>query len=417
MIEIQKRIAIISDIHIGPSARAKDLSPSPQPDDRRDPQFLDRFKAFVRKENVAADVLIVAGDITSKARHSEFMHASSIVLQVADCLGVSRDRIFYVPGNHDVNWETLRRQGDANDRAFYWARRYDEITGAENIFVERLRDGEANLFDEPYACIWQSDVGLIVSINSAWHDAPDAEVHHGNARDATLAWIDEALAGLATPPEALRILVVHHHPIQYSDPFPDVPELADFSIIQNAERLLSLLRTHKFDLLVHGHKHVPRFQTHLVESDYPVQLLGAGSFCVELPSSFAGQVLNQFHLLTVDGRLPQSNRIVGLLRNWSYAGSAGWQESLKRFSGIDHICGFGYFATKEEFKATLFAELDRRLVVGTPVRYADLVATNAGYAYMPGHTISESLSEYASEKGIALLGSNPREFILLKELP
>src|SRR4051794_38782117 len=123
MIDIGKRIAIISDIHIGPAARAKDLAPSPGADDRRDAQFLHRFESFVRNEGLSADLLIVAGDITSEAKHSEFMHASTIVLKVAEWLGVERDKIFFVPGNHDVNWDTLKRPGDATDKAFNWSRR------------------------------------------------------------------------------------------------------------------------------------------------------------------------------------------------------------------------------------------------------------------------------------------------------
>jgi len=82
---------------------------------------------------------------------------------------------------------------------------------------------------------------------------------------SSLDWLDNELGKmLQHEPSQLRLFVVHHHPIQYSEPYPDIPAFVDFSILSNAGNLHALLRKHNFDILIHGHRHVPKFESHTI---------------------------------------------------------------------------------------------------------------------------------------------------------
>ena len=48
--------------------------------------------------------LIVSGDLTYSADSSEFRTACEFLVQMSSALGISRERVHLVPGNHDVHW-------------------------------------------------------------------------------------------------------------------------------------------------------------------------------------------------------------------------------------------------------------------------------------------------------------------------
>jgi 3',5'-cyclic AMP phosphodiesterase CpdA len=79
MIVINRRIAVVSDIHIGPASRSGDLCP-PARAKKHDEQFTAEFERFVTAKQIEANHLIVSGDISSKAAADEFVLAASLVL-------------------------------------------------------------------------------------------------------------------------------------------------------------------------------------------------------------------------------------------------------------------------------------------------------------------------------------------------
>ena len=73
------KIAIISDIHIGLGARAKDLCPKPSSKRKKELQdynkkiednFVERFLSFVTDNDLQADYLMISGDLSNSRRVS-----------------------------------------------------------------------------------------------------------------------------------------------------------------------------------------------------------------------------------------------------------------------------------------------------------------------------------------------------------
>ena len=80
------KLAVISDLHVGLAARAKDLCPEPPAVPRKDfltynsktdNDYRSRFVRFVQDQHLTADYLILPGDITHcvngvSVRHKTF---------------------------------------------------------------------------------------------------------------------------------------------------------------------------------------------------------------------------------------------------------------------------------------------------------------------------------------------------------
>lgn len=351
-------IAVMSDLHVGLAARAKDLCPEPPPTPRKDAlkyktkvddAYKQKFLQFLQSETISADYLVLPGDITHQARPREVQIASEFILQAAEALCVSQNKIVFVPGNHDVDWSVFDRNDNTGVR---WGQRYDPI-GHENFhFKNLIENGQGNVLSPPHFTAWNFDDLLVIGYNSASHDSPVQEdiVHHGLADPDHLDSIRAYVMNIGPPDGRLRLFVVHHHPLAFSEP---IPETADFSLMTNAENLLTLLHECGFDLLIHGHKHHPRFETHSTQTYPHLPILCSGSFSVEIDTQWAGTVNNQFHLVTVDGREGENNRIKGKIISWTNNHSRGWIPSEESTSGIHHIIPFGSYVMPQELDARL----------------------------------------------------------------
>lgn len=150
------RLLHLSDIHF----REPDcLDPSTDPERPYRTRLLADLVQLCDGKPV--DAMLVGGDIAFKAHPSEFEVATAWLKSVADRIGCRHDRIYVVPGNHDVDRSTCR-----NSMAI--ANAQGAIASApqqrrEEIFRAQLRDGEAgaalfkplaayNAFASPFGC-------------------------------------------------------------------------------------------------------------------------------------------------------------------------------------------------------------------------------------------------------------------------
>ncbi|WFU44146.1 metallophosphoesterase [Bradyrhizobium sp. CB82] len=85
----------------------------------------------------------------------------------------------------------------------------------------------------------------------------------------------------------LRIAVLHHHPLPIAVSAASFRTIAreaklePYLVLRNSGDLLQQLQNHKFDLVLHGHKHRPQFARLELNTDgadpYPLTVLAAGS--------------------------------------------------------------------------------------------------------------------------------------------
>jgi 3',5'-cyclic AMP phosphodiesterase CpdA len=353
------RIALISDLHIGREAVSVDLCPhqiDPSKEVGMEREFLRKLETFLAsdefKKDGPIDALCVTGDISDRADPIEFILADKILKQLADALNLSLDSIFFVPGNHDVHWPVMKL-----DPASFWANyRYEPLLQKDLLFRQRLTAAHDGAFHEsPHYAIWKTSGCLIVGINSAAFDDPKPAdgKHHGLINQDTLEKLENALVNIPYEPNQLRVCLLHHHPINYSD---FQPEYADFSAATNAGNLFNLLSAHNFDLMMHGHKHVPQLNHWpAANNGHPMTILGAGSLSAQISTEWCGLAQNQFHVIEVVGRDPKNHAAFGNVATWNFVGRK-WCEGESRF-GLAAKEGFGTLSTAMELEQEIFKAL------------------------------------------------------------
>jgi hypothetical protein len=144
--------------------------------------------------------------------------------------------------------------------------------------------------------------------------------------------------------ERRRIFLVHHHSISFVSPIPRDPE---YSLMINAEGLLDFLHQYKFDMLIHGHRHHPRFEIHSNTNMSTIPVLCAGSLSAEIDSLWAGAVANQFHMIQIDEDGPSSEPASGEVLSWMYRANECWVPCERHASGIHDRVPFGEYFTQE----------------------------------------------------------------------
>lgn len=367
-----------------------------------DSDYRARFLEFVQDEGIKADLLVASGDISDSARPAEIDLATQILREFTTAITGDANRLVIIPGNHDVDWVPL--QGDGDDpTGFRKAQRFAPANGRGWVFRDALARGVGDLFSGNFFCCWRIPHILVVGLNSASHDGPDQLLHHGQALQEHLQALDKHLRQIEVAQSDLRLLLIHHHPIQYSDPIADRP---DFSILTNAENLLSLLARHRFDLLIHGHKHFPRFCTQQINASHPLAVLGSGSFSALLSNAYAGAVANQFHLVTIDGRDPGTGRIFGTLQNWAFSKTTSWRPSSVN-DGIDHQIGFGAMVDPDHLRQRVKAIVDSQIAKAKFVKYSFLQLKVPELQYMPHDLRIELLRAVAKDCGLELHNEPP----------
>jgi len=183
------------------------------------------------------------------------------------------------------------------------------------------------------------------------------------------------------PPDGrVRLFIVHHHLFDFSSPIPRMP---DFSLMTNAERLLTILHERSFDLIIHGHKHHPRFETHCTQTYSHIPIICSGSFSVEIDTQWAGTIGNQFHVVTIDGRAGSESLIKGKITSWTNNPSKGWIPSDEATSGIHHIIPFGSYVMSNELDTRLEPFIRKWLTNHDHILWRQVIKTFPDLEHLP----------------------------------
>ena len=190
-------IAQISDIHCGHVMFDADLMEH----------------AIIEILELAPDLVVVAGDLTSEGYAPQFRQAKRYLDRLSDL-----DRVI-IPGNHDLM----------------------------NVGFLHFRDafGKADkVMRVPYSSMGQSPPrhASVVAVNSSKPDLAEGEIGH-----TKYDWIREAFQY----EDDYRIFVLHHHLV----PVPGTGR--ERNVVWDAGDVLALLSELQVDLVLCGHKHVP----------------------------------------------------------------------------------------------------------------------------------------------------------------
>ncbi|MEO8126535.1 MAG: metallophosphoesterase [Bryobacteraceae bacterium] len=272
------------------------------------------------------DVVLFTGDAADWGQPEEFAGAGEFFLATLERLGLGKERLFVIPGNHDVDrsiepgcWKEFRAaMANTNDLlgVARWMSGGNPPAGFENdwrsLISKRLgayRDWVVNGLHRP-ELVESSGLGYratldlpaaaypihILGLNTAWLCGDD--------NDSGKLWIlDQQLMNLATSPvgdplPGLRLLLMHHPFDQMSD----------------GAQCRRLLKRH-VDVVLRGHLHDEELET-WSDPDRSVAQLAAGC----LYEGWRGdQWPNACHVITLEGdRQPAAAEV--RFRGWSARG-------------------------------------------------------------------------------------------------
>ncbi len=186
----------ISDLHFGP------------------PYVPAAGEALLRSAaDLAPDAVVISGDFTQRARREQFAAARAFMQELPD---VPR---LVVPGNHDI---PLYR---AFERLFHPRDLYREYISADFDQVMRLDDA------------------VIVGLDST---APRRAVTNGRIHERQLDFCEQEL--MQAPPDAVRIVVAHHH-------FAPAPDYERDQVMPKAKRAMDRFVRLGVDIILGGHLH------------------------------------------------------------------------------------------------------------------------------------------------------------------
>jgi 3',5'-cyclic AMP phosphodiesterase CpdA len=216
-------LAHLSDLHLGRSDET----------DRAAAHARDAVKAG------AFDHAVITGDVTNRGRRQELERFEALFGPL-----IRRGRVSLVPGNHD-------RLGD-------------------DMGARLMRGGRVE--------IDRRDGLYLVRVDSTGPHNKFLLAGHGELDDEAMALLDDALD--RAPADELVVVVLHHHPL----PLPEetFPEFLSTRLgwpwaaeLRRGPELLARVRG-RCDLVLHGHRHVPRATALWTEDARPIGLYNAG---------------------------------------------------------------------------------------------------------------------------------------------
>jgi len=180
-----------------------------------------------RDNGLKPEIVVVSGDIAFQGLAKEYERAQEFFNDLLDTLKLENDRLFIVPGNHDVNrkkyrprdipnYENMRQLNEELENTDY---RADLFKGMDNYFnYMEVHHTHLKPLDErlaPFVNLYEAECGKhigLAGLNSAWmcRKSPDEkEIALGEYQ------VSQAMKQLNKHGETDLVIAVFHHPLQW----------------------------------------------------------------------------------------------------------------------------------------------------------------------------------------------------------
>ncbi|MGH8576669.1 MAG: metallophosphoesterase [Gammaproteobacteria bacterium] len=279
----------ISDTQFGRNHRFGWLG-LPEPDAPFDTLFArlrDDLRLLNDEHGLAPDLLIASGDLAEWGKKKEFDDVLAFLTDLTDVLGLPRERVVIVPGNHDINRDSCAayfmtcKADDEEPVAPYWPK-WEHF---HRMFRAFYGDAASIQFtpDEPWSWYEYDDLKLVVAgLNSTMAESHRDEDHHGYLGEKQLRWFADKLR--AYKDEGWFRLGVMHHNQQRGVP-------SDDESLHDADDLRRHLGG-SLNLLLHGHTHEGK--VHWLDRNVPILSTGSAAITAEARPE---EVPNQYQVL------------------------------------------------------------------------------------------------------------------------
>ncbi len=216
----------------------------------------DDLAELERSHALRPDIIALTGDLAEWGLKSEFAAVQQFAEGLAARLGLGRERVLVIPGNHDINRKKCSgyfddREGDGETPAPpYWPKwkPFVEFFGELYNGVDGYRFTEL----EPWTLFELPELRVVVAgLNSTMRESHRDADHYGWLGEGQLRWFAERLRPYAAK-GWLRVGLVHHNPVRGATD--------DDENLRDAGDLREHLGEH-LNLLLHGHTHLGRDET------------------------------------------------------------------------------------------------------------------------------------------------------------
>lgn len=255
--------------------------------------------------------VVISGDIVYQGGADEYKQALIFCNALVAGLPIPRERIIFCPGNHDVSWADAKvDRAKRFDNYLSFLNEFYGDTSFRKMYPYVLWDFKVNSArPDPtdlvgVARLTEHNIE-IYSLNSCVYETE--QQHYGFVSGKQLRKIEPYLNATAEH-RYIRIAVLHHHIHPYPEPVAlDTlgAHAYDASTIRDAGLLERFLEKHRFDVVLHGHKHKPQLRETRVEdanfgaaSPKSLIVCGAGS-CGVNARELEHAIPNQYQVIEI----------------------------------------------------------------------------------------------------------------------
>ena len=278
---------------------------------------------LIKEKGTKCDYLLCPGDITNKIDVQGLISGFGYLQEIEKALEAKM--LICVPGNHDVDSHNSHKEIFQQETDPLWHLDKDYYP-LPNVNLSQ------SLLSKRY-CLYQDEKIVILCINSVGCINKSIDGHYTiHIDDATLSRIEDELKMIPDSVK-VRVALTHHHPFAFTD--VDYRSYDNQDIIDNGDKLISLVEKYNFGLFIHGHKHRARLISY-----NNVSIFCAGGFSA-VQNLEIGNDENTFHIVELKDDQPMK----GIIQTWSYTKSAGWKKPSNSFP---ETTGFGLTKTAKE---------------------------------------------------------------------
>lgn len=400
------RIALISDIHFGKLSRTAEFSVPGEPirdENSGGKPFKESMVAVLKDQNVK--YLCVAGDLTSVGSPQEFVYCKDMLLDLMSNLGLPKESILLGLGNHDVDWKisSLHKSFDSSNSGFpkeLVQEQYQKIAASASIVNLEAIPGPKVSGPAPYTGIIENEDFIMFILNTGWCCTEDQAISHGKLDALQLSWFAQE-ASKYRQSEKWKIILMHHHPFNYSYPVAGF----DVSLLEEGSAFLDIAGENGFHLVLHGHRHHPRAETHHKNQWInPITFVCAGSFAVNSYHRSGGSIPNTMHIIELTDEIG----VIKLL-TYQYAPAEGWIPLVRNCpeTPLDKTMMFGKIFAPSDVEESI-----RKLaLVEGEIKWSDL---DECLHFMPIDKLNEQMKTQLADTH-KIIGNLPEEIYLIKK--
>jgi 3',5'-cyclic AMP phosphodiesterase CpdA len=282
----------LSDLHLGDDIVARSLWKLRSWKKHVRPEITDGLAAAINQ--LKPDYIILSGDFVNKPESETFLFASAYLRDLFLKTSFDfRNRVFAVPGNHDVSFFPKAQSIDI-ERVFPYRRFLCHLYGETDIEVYRHH----------FIRVLNEERIILICLDSTLKDAPP--LAEGQIGRRQLDWVRSELKQIEAQlkndySHFAKIAVLHHH----CKGIADTPIKHDRLMqLLDAEDVLKLFAEVGVNVVLHGHRHVPRITPEIRSDSSWMTIVGAGTATCVFPEEQHGHG-NNFNLIRVTPRFNQ----------------------------------------------------------------------------------------------------------------